>query len=276
MTAEPLGSQDIRGAHGPVVQRAGDQRPVAPRVGKSNQVVETADAAAGQEDRAWRRLPDAHDQIDFQTSGGPDPCEVDHDHDAHAGVGGARGESMRRFAWQDVKARCDRIAVPEIKAERDLLTSHGRADGRQRVEGPERFESDDQMAGAQGTRVTRVVRRRDAGVQPERRDGREIAEDGVLRMAACRLCGMCIARSSSQDGVEVGDVQLGQAEPVHIRPCERQRIAVIDRGAGNRPHRNVLRANPAAGVHRSAGQQIDHANHSHPVCPLPFDLCPLT
>jgi hypothetical protein len=64
------------------------------------------------------------------------------------------------------------------------------------------------------------------------------------------------------DGIEVGGVQLSQAERAQIGPCELHRIAV-NRDSGDRPHRLIAVAPSGPRVHRATGQQIEDAKHSH-------------
>ena len=70
------------------MQRAGDERGVTSRVGKTGQIVGSANATAGDEHRARRSGSHPRDQIEIETSGGADPREVDHDHGACTGIGG--------------------------------------------------------------------------------------------------------------------------------------------------------------------------------------------
>ena len=66
-----------------------------------------------------------------------------------------------------------------------------------------------------------------------------------------------VLRRSVQDRVEVGGVQLGQAESIQVCARERKPVAGFDRRAGNRPYRSVALAPSSKRVHGTPAEQVD-------------------
>ena len=170
---------------------------------------------------------------------------------------------MRRLGGRDATARPggaespgspgskDGLAVAQVETEDDPIAAQCGADSFERVEGRERLERDDDARGAEAEHAARMIDGRYAGVQPERRA--EPSHRGNNR----------VLRRSVQDRVEVGGVQLGQAESIHVCARERKPVAGFDRRAGNRPYRSVALAPSSKRVHGTPAEQVHDADHSH-------------
>ena len=132
----------------------------------------------------------------------------------------ARAERQRVAADGD-----NRLAFAQVETERHPVSAHRRADRRQRVERGERLETDDHTRGAEVERVAGAIDGRHARVEPERRaKRRQRGGERVLRYAA-------------QDRVEIGRVQLGEAEAARVRARERQGVAGLNGRSGDRAAR---------------------------------------
>ena len=239
------------------MERRGDERAVTPGISEPQNVVPPANAAARQQRQRRCGLPHASDQPEVESRAGADAREVDHDHSPDSGGGGARGKHLRRLVGRNAADHAsgvrtdDRLAVAQVETEGDAVTSNGRADLSERVVGGERLEPDDDVRGAELKSMACLFDGRDAGIQPERCATRgEGGDERVLRLAA-------------EDRIEVGHVQLGKAELVHIPPRERQRVAWFDGRAPHRLHRPVALASPGTGVHGAPGAEVHDADHSH-------------
>ena len=68
---------------------------------------------------------------------------------------------------------------------------------------------------------------------------------------------------TAEDGVEVGHVQLGEAEALDVRLRERLRVAGFDARTGDGPHRRIALAGSGARVHGAPGEQVHDADHPH-------------
>jgi len=239
------------------MERSGDERAVTPSISESRNVVRPADAAAGQQCQRRCGRSHASDHPEVESRAGADAREVDHDHSPDPGGGGARGKHLCRLVGRNAAGHAgrlrkdDRLAVAQVETEGDAVTANGRADLSERVVGGERLEPDDDVRGTEAKRMARLIDGRDAGIQPKRCAARgDCGDERVLRLAA-------------ENRIEVGNVQLGKAELVHIPPRERQRVTRFDGRATHGPHRSVALASSGAGVHSASGAQVHDADHSH-------------
>ena len=83
------------------MQRGGDERAVTPGIGEPRDVLEPANAAAGQQRHPGRGGAHACNQPQVEARAGADARQIDHDDGAGAGIGGARGQQMHRLARRD-------------------------------------------------------------------------------------------------------------------------------------------------------------------------------
>lgn len=257
MRTWPRDRRHVGGAEASVMERRGDERAITPSISESRNVIRPADAAAGQQRQRRCGLPHASDQPEVESRAGADAREVDHDHSPDPGGGGARGKHLCRLVGRNATDHAgglrkdDRLAVAQVETEGNAVTADGRADLCERVVGGERLEPDDDVRGAEAKRMARLIDGRDAGIQPERCAARgDCGDEHVLRLAA-------------ENRIEVGHVQLGEAELVHIPPRERQRVTRFDGRATYDPHRSVALAFSGTGVHGAPGAQVHDADHSH-------------
>ena len=239
------------------MERRGDERAVTPGISESQNVVRPADAAAGQQGQRRRGLPHASDQPEVESRAGADAREIDHDHSPDPGGGGAGGQYLCRLVGRNATDHAsglrkdDRLAVAQVETEGDAVTADFRADPSKRVVGGERLEPDDDVRGTEAKRMARLFDGRDAGIQPERCAARgEGGDERVLRLAA-------------KNRIEVGHVQLGKAELIHIPPRERQRVTRFDGRLTHGPHRSVALASSGTGVHGASAAQVHDADQSH-------------
>ena len=72
-----------------------------------------------------------------------------------------------------------------------------------------------------------------------------------------------IRRLTAGNRIQVGDIQLPDAEAVDIGSRQRQRVTRCERGAGDRGHRCIAFASSAATVDRASGDQVQNADHPH-------------
>ena len=262
----------ILGPNPAVVKRCRDERTVTPGLSQSNQVRETTDSTTCDECRSRRRRSHARDHGHVRTGRFTDSCEVEHDHRAHTGVNSASRE-IARLTGRDVQPWRDRNPIAQVETEghrradsangirrRDTCLVQRDAYRRQDIERLERFETDNDLRGAESERLTRARRRGDRGVQPERRDRCQARDERFVWQEVRRFSWLLRLRLR-RDRVEVGRIQLGKAQPIDIRTCESDRIP-IDRAAGCNPDRRIAGTHSASCVYRSAAGQINDADQS--------------
>jgi probable H4MPT-linked C1 transfer pathway protein len=251
------------------VQRRGDQRTVTAGIGEPRQILRPSNAAAGHERQPGRRLAHAVDEREVEPRAGADARQIDHDHGGGAGVGGTGGHDVGRGAGWDVAARHDGIAVAQVEAESDPVATHRLADLCKRLVGGERLERDDHTRRPEAERLVRAIGGRHRGIEPERRtqfrDCRDERVRGPVRGPLRRTTRSWTLTTGCQDRIEVGDVQLPQAEEVDISARQRQRVAGSDGRAGDGLHEFITLAHPRSSVHGATCEQIDDANYSHGV-----------
>jgi hypothetical protein len=108
----------------------------------------------------------------------------------------------------------EQLTVPKIEAECHALTANpvrNRLERRPRRQG---LESDDDLVRARREHGPRGSDGRDSGVGPQRRTAaRNLAGDRRLWLAI-------------DDGVEVGDIQLANAQAVDVHTRKRRRVSI--------------------------------------------------
>jgi hypothetical protein len=243
---------DLAGTDSAVVQRRGDERSVTSRIGQLPEVLETANPTAGQQRQARRSVAHFSDQPMIESGVGADARQVDHDEGADAGADCTRGYHVRRFPGCDAIGRDNRLTVAQIEAEGDSAPADGGANLGERIVGCERFESNDDVSGAKAGHVASAVGRRDARVQPDRREGTHGSDRRVLR----RL---------TENGVQIGHVQFAEAQARHVCMRQRSRVAPFDERPRHHPDWPVMLTRSRARVHGAAGEQVDDADHAHEI-----------
>ncbi len=181
---------------------------------------------------------------------GTDEGQVERDHRLRARLGGHRGDGAGREPARDGAGlgRGARHRAVRVEAEHHVFGAGRGTDCPECVERGQCFQADDDARYAEFQHPCGVVHVGNAGIEPDgHAQGGEFGNDRVVRR--------CVA-----DGVDVGDVERGEAQRGHIRAGEGHRVAGGNRLAG--PVRNgpIAFAMTAAGVHRAAAQQIDHAH----------------
>ncbi len=140
-------------------------------------------------------------------------------------------------------------------------------------EGIEGFQADDQLGRTEFDRVQGGADARHGRIEPQRH-----AQPGDLLDQHRR-------RDAVEDGVEIGDVDLGKVEQVDVGAGERPRIAAhmaAERGVDaliGAPRRlgcgHAAVPGGGARVHRSPVPQIDHPDDAHLRPAGPLDTRPL-
>jgi hypothetical protein len=150
----------------------------------------------------------------------------------------------------------DRHAAPQVQAERHALSADRRADHFERVERWERLEPDHDRRGAKSECLTCAGNGRCPRVEPKRRaEPRQTCDETILEDLR-RL------PRGGHNRVEVGHVELGEAEPVDVLVGQRRDIARRKRRIGG-GHRRIPLARAGACVDGLALEKIQNADHSH-------------
>ena len=177
------------------MKRCRDERTVTSRLSQSNQVRETTDSTTRDEGRSRRRRSHACDHGHIRAYRLTDSCEVEHDHRAHTSVDGASREIVE-LVGRNVQPRRDWNPVAQVETEGDRRLSQRGANRRQDIERLERFEPDNGSRGAESERLARARRRRDRGVQPERRDRCQAGDERLVSQESADAPGSCVRGSA--------------------------------------------------------------------------------
>ncbi len=160
-----------------------------------------------------------------------------------------------RFGWPCARGAARQWrAIAEVEAERDGAFAL-RADSGERLERRQRFESHHQRLRARVEDAASLVDVGDAGVNPERRERTDVADLGRRSLGGG-------GRSAVLDRVEIGEIDLRQAEHVDIHARERQWVS-RDPDARTFANRRVQLTPAAAGMDGAPVLQIDDADDSH-------------
>jgi hypothetical protein len=158
---------DVRRPDSAVQQRCGNEHTVAARSGKAHQIVGSSYAATSQQPRAWCRFAHTADESEVDPDIHTDLRQIEHDDGRHTSVGRAHSHGVSRESMHDVGISQEK-SISDVETEGDALTVDGRADVVERVPRLQRLEADDDVCGAQGQAMACAIRRRCAGIQPER------------------------------------------------------------------------------------------------------------
>jgi probable H4MPT-linked C1 transfer pathway protein len=206
-----------------------------------------ANAASRDQLYAGGGMSHVFEQLHVESGSHPHAREIQHDDCRHPATDGPRREDRRMLAFADT----ERPAASHVEAESNAISANGFADGREHVERRQRFEADHRVCRTERDGLARADDRGDPGIEP---DGSALADRPHVWISE-RVCRVL-------NGVEISDVQLGDAAVVEILARELERV----------PDRLVTFANAAARVHRHAVANVNHADHSHRRAIL-ADLC---
>src|SRR4051794_3133326 len=230
----------------PAVQRCGDKRADRAGVRERAEVRGVADTAAREQVDARHGRAERRDQCDVGALPGADAREVEHDRLARAGVGEA-GERGRRGGVRQRPVRRGHAPATQVEAQRERRAGQLGAQPREGARAGQRLGADHDARGAEpeergdGVRVRGARVDHHAGLPRERRDDRR-------------------APAVARDRVEVGDVELVEAEPVAHRPRHVDRVGPLGDPAAQRA---IAFAIPAHRVHGDSALEIDDRDHTH-------------
>jgi (4-(4-[2-(gamma-L-glutamylamino)ethyl]phenoxymethyl)furan-2-yl)methanamine synthase len=222
------------------VQGRGHKCARRPGLGERAQVGEVAHAAAGKQLELGKARAQLAHQLDLWACAGPDPRQVEHDHLAY-GARQAR-QCLGGSEPRQPGVRRDDAPVAEIEAEHER-------EARQQLERRcvrERLGADHHPCRAQLEHRPGRGQVDHAGVDHDPYFPRH----GTERLGVER---------STRDGVEIGDVQLVEAEPIAEPSSNLKGVRPRDEAA---PQRAVAFALPAHGVHGDSALEIDDRDYS--------------
>src|SRR5205814_2108560 len=115
------------------------------------------------------------------------------------------------------------LALLEIQTERHARTADSRADRVERRVRRQRFESDDEMSGAELDAALCAIDRADSGVEPERyAEPGQPAHQVRVRRLRIFLSGISVVRDGcAEDCVEVGSIQRIESQSIDVDAGER-------------------------------------------------------
>ena len=249
------------------MQSAAHEGAVGAGVGEALQAAGVADPAAGYQLDRRERAADGADEREVHAGARPHAGEVEDDYTPGPRLGGQLGDGQGGARSERRMGR-ERLTGAEVEGE-DRATGRGgrRASARSRTfdaghelldrgarvgRDRQRFETDYYPGRAVVEHFARLGRGGDAGINPAphsaARPGYRAAERALRRASHYR--------------VEVGKVELIQAELVVEGPGERERIT----GATWREVRRQWRVTvpiPRPGVDRTTAEYVEYRNYSH-------------
>jgi (4-(4-[2-(gamma-L-glutamylamino)ethyl]phenoxymethyl)furan-2-yl)methanamine synthase len=230
----------------PAVERGGDQRTGRAGFGQGAEIVEVSHAAPGEQLELGKAGAKLAHQRDVRTRAGPDAGEVEDDHLLRARVlqprqrlGGCEPGQLRR-------GRED-AARPQIEAEHERGIRQLLKEPLERALVRERLGADHDARRAQLEQVPHDRGVGGAGVDHHPGLASQRGDDLVMRWSA-------------RDRVEIGDVELGEAERL---PNGASDLNWIGAGPELAAQRSIAFALPADGVHGGSALEIDDRDHSH-------------
>jgi probable H4MPT-linked C1 transfer pathway protein len=231
------------------MERRRDESAIASHFRQLSQVAEVPDAPAREYRCRWNGGPYPSEQFDIRTRHPADASQLKDDDRGNARRNHATAHVLRRLP-ADVRHGADWSAITQIEAERDRSSGLGLADLPKHIEGLQRFQANDDRRCRRYAGARYISRRPDTGIEHYVRAEHGHVADNIVRRSGCF------------DGVQVGDIDLLQAERVAIDSREGHRIAVDDRSSGFRD-RSVRVAKSAPRVDRLAFLEIDNTDEPH-------------
>jgi probable H4MPT-linked C1 transfer pathway protein len=228
------------------VQRRRDERAAGARGRERVEVGGVAHAAAREQDDLRAPRAQRREQLDVRALARADPREVEDDGLVRPRGGQAR-ERVRGAERGERGVGREGAPGAEVEADDERRVRERGAQAPERVDPGERLGADDHAG--------------DPEVE-ERRDGGRVRRAGVehhLRLAGERGDQLAVALAA-RDRVEVGDVELVEAEAVADGARDGHRVGARDQSAAERA---VAFALPAHGVHGDSALEIDDRDHAH-------------
>ena len=208
---------EINGINPAVMERRRDQCGVTAGTRQLCEIFRSTNAPPRNQHGRRARDPYTFDHLEIETPARADARQVENDDRTDTPVRCAGRQEMRRFVVPQFGFRGDdRFAVSQVEAEGDVPSPYCVADFLKHIERRERLKADDETCSAVRKCLVRLIHRRHAGVEPERRA--ECGKPGDKQA----LWG------APEDSIQIGCIQLGQMEAVQVGASERDRVAGLD------------------------------------------------
>ena len=231
-------------------QRRGDESTVAASQGELLEIGPIAHSPSYQQLEIAEAAPNRRGELMVRAGRAPDPRQVEHQHGTHAVTDCATNEVESRLVMQIGDHR-QGLTVSEIEAEDRAGGASGPDDRRQYLERRQCLEANNHPSYAAVEELARIG----AALHPR------VDEQSQAKRRKC--CERSPLHGTPLNGVEIGDIDFGYAEPVSIGAGECKWVAVDpNERSGNRL---IAGARPSARVDGMAARQIDdtHYTHSH-------------